>query len=132
MTIEDSLKQMIIEQSRNAVPDSLPQGEWSVVSNRHDEATAKLVCEGNLPVAKVIYELRGMFSHKVAIPKSYTIYSTKDLPDGRIETVQRTYNFLDNIPSFFLGGYTIRDKHGKRVEQGTMDETGERHPFPFV
>jgi hypothetical protein len=132
MVIDDILKEKIISQSRLVLPEPVKQGEWSVALRKHNEVSAQLIKDNATPVARVICELRGTFGSKVAIPTSYTIYEEKDLPDGGTETVHNTYRIMGKSHSFFLGGYTIRNKEGKRIEQGTMDEDGERHPFRFL
>jgi len=132
MAIDDMLKERVITQSKLVIPESLQQGEWYVALRKQNEATAQLLGENDLPVARVICELKGTFGSKVAVPISYTIYETNDLPDGRIETIQNTYRILGKTHAFFIGGYLIKDQAGKRLAQGTIDKEGTRIPLDFV
>lgn len=132
MAIDDMLKERIIIQSKLVIPESLQQGEWCVALRKHDEATAQLLGKDDLPVARVICELRGTFGSKVAVPTSYTLYEENNLPDGKVETVHSTYRIMGKTHSFFIGGYFIKDQDGKRVAQGTIDKEGNRFPLDFV
>ena len=132
MVIDDLLKERIISQSKLVLPEILPQGEWSVDLRNHNEASAQLLAENSTPVARVICEIKGTLRSKVAIPTSYTIYEENSLPNGNTETVHNTYRIMNKESSFFLGGYVIKDKDGQRIEQGTINENGERFPFRFT
>lgn len=132
MAIDDTLKERIIAQSKLVIPESLHQGEWSVALRKQNEASAQLLGKDDLPVARVICEIRGTFESKVAVPTSYTIYEENNLPNGNTETIHNTYRIMNKESSFFLGGYVIKNKDGQRIEQGTIDENGERCPLNFI
>lgn len=132
MVIDDLLKERVIAQSKRVIPESLHQGEWSVDLRKYNEASAQLLDDNLTPVARVICEIRGTFGSKVAIPTSYTIYEENNLPNGNTETIHNTYRIMNKEPSFFLGGYVIKNKDGQRIEQGTINENGERFPFRFT